>query len=234
MKFTRPPTRIDPKSIGITDPEQEKMEAATGEDGKVNLSSMFPVPPKTESIPEQQTVLKLIDEKGYAQEEELYKKEYQLRVTHQIMLNGGSTAQIATKLGVSPAEARKLKNELSARLIQEMKRMDKNQVAGKAMLLYDHIQAKGLQVLARCQGDKSLRTQVEALKVVMQAETDRQKFLTMAGFWNIPLSQGMQNFDSHIEGANEMREILNAVISGDEVDIILDDEQEAGDGINLL
>lgn len=219
--------------MGIENPEQDKIDAATDENGKVDLGSVFAVPPASEHDSKQQTIVKILDEKGYESEEQLYKKEYQLRVAHQLMINGGSTAQIATKLNISPAEARKLKNELSARLINEVKTLDKNKVAGQALMFYDHIMAKSLQLINKTQGDKHLRTQVEALKVALQAQTDKQKFLVMSGFWNNPLDQGMTNYDSHISGANEMREMLSGIVTGNEVEVFLD-EDEVPDDIGLL
>ncbi len=133
-KFRPVGARINASRLGIDNPEQDKIDAATDENGVVDLASAFTVPPASEHDSKQQTVVKILEEKGYETEEQLYKKEYQLRVAHQIMINGGSTSAIASKLGVSPAEARKLKNELSARLINEVKTLDKNKVAGQALI----------------------------------------------------------------------------------------------------
>ncbi len=93
--------------------------------------------------------------------------------------------------------------------------------------------AKSLQLINKTQGDKHLRTQVEALKVALQAQTDKQKFLVMSGFWNNPLDQGMANYDSHISGASDMRDMLSGIVSGNEVEIFLDDEEDVDD-IGLL
>jgi hypothetical protein len=225
--------RLNPRKVGVENTEYEALEAAQDENGVVDPAKVFPVPEASGDTSSQQTVLKIMDEKGYVTEENLYQKEYQLRIAHRILINGGSTTMIAQKLNISPAQARKLKNELSARLIQEVKSLDKNKVAGKALMFYDHIQAKALQLVGQAGDTKSLRTQVEALKVALQAETDKQKFLVMAGFWNTPLDQGLQNYDSHIGGADEMRQILTGIVSGDEVEVFQDDEDES-DGIDLL
>lgn len=233
-KFRPVGKRVKPQDLGITNPEGDRLDRATDESGVVRLEDAYDVP--DEVIAEDnktQTIVKYLDEKGLG-EEKLYQKEYQLRVAHQVMINGGSTTQIAQKLDITPAAARKLRQELNARMINEVKTLDKNKVAGQALMFYDHVMAKALQIVNKQdKDDKQLRNKVEALKVALQAQTDKQKFLMGAGYW----SSGLGNTgisDPHTDGANDLRDIMNAVLTGDSYEVVIDDDVELDDGIELM
>lgn len=226
--------RVRPQDLGVENEEGDRIDAASDENGVVRLEDAFDVPEAIDSDDNKtKTVVKILETKGLS-EEKLYQKEYQLRVTHQVMINGGSTTQIAQKLGVTPAEARKLKQELTARMIHEVKTLDKNKVAGQALMFYDHLMAKALQVVNKNDPtDKHLRNKVEALKVALQAQTDKQKFLVMAGYWNNGLNQSGV-VDVHTEGANDLRDIMDAVLTGDTYEIVDSDALNFDDEIGLL
>lgn len=233
MKFRPVAKKIKVDDLGIENPEGERIDNATDDNGVVRLEDAFDLAPAYD--PEQNktgTVVKLLEEKGLS-EEKLYQKEYQLRVAHQVMINGGSTTQIAQKLNITPAEARKLKQELTTRMINEVKTLDKNKVAGQALMFYDHVMAKALQVVNKSDpNDKQLRNKVEALKVALQAQTDKQKFLVMSGYWSSGLKEGAA-MDPHTEGANDLRDIMDAVLTGDHYEVV-DDDVGKDDGIELI
>lgn len=231
-KFRPVSKRINPSEVGVENPENDRIEDAT-HGGIVKMEEAFDVPPPTTEENKTSTVVKMLEEKGLA-EEKLYEKEYQLRIAHQVMINGGSTTQIAQKLDITPAKARELKKELTARMIHEVKTLDKNKVAGQALMFYDHIMAKALQVVNKNDPqDKQLRNKVEALKVALQAQTDKQKFLMNAGYWSSGLgSNGV--VDKHTEGANDLRDIMDAVLTGDSYEVVEKDDIDLDDGIDLI
>lgn len=226
--------RINPSDLGIEDTEGDKINSASGDDGVIRLEDAFDVPSEYDDDNNKtRTVVKIMEEKGLS-EEKLYQMEYQLRVAHQVMINGGSTTQIAQKLDISPAAARKLKQELTARMIHEVKTLDKNKVAGQALMFYDHIMARALQIVNKNDPhDKQLRNKVEALKVALQAQTDKQKFLVISGYWNNGLNQtGL--VDTHTEGANDLRDIMDAVLTGDTYEVVSKGDKGFEDEIELM
>lgn len=224
--------RIKPQDLGVDNPEGDRIDNATDEDGVVRLEDAFELAPPVDGENKTGTVVKYLEEKGLT-EEKLYQKEYQLRVAHQVMINGGSTTQIAQKLDITPAEARKLRQELTSRMINEVKTLDKNKVAGQALMFYDHVMAKALQVVNKPDAqDKQLRNKVEALKVALQAQTDKQKFLVMSGYWSNGLNQAGA-VDPHTSGANDLRDIMDAVLTGDTYEVI-DTGEDNDDGIELM
>lgn len=232
-KFRPISKRVKLDSLGIENPESDKIERATDESGVVRLDEVYDVPPETDNSNKTQTVMKYLDEKNLS-EEQLYQKEYQLRVAHQIMINGGSTTQIAQKLGITPAAARKLRQELNARMINEVKTLDKNKVAGQALMFYDHVMAKALQIVNKNDPtDKQLRNKVEALKVALQAQTDKQKFLMGTGYWNSGLGNSGVT-DPHTDGANDLRDIMDAVLTGGTYEVVTDEDSDLDDGIELM
>lgn len=230
-KFRPVSKKVNLSELGVENEEGDRIEAAT-ENGVVRLEDAFDVPAETDDE-KTTTVVKMLEEKGLS-EEKSYQKEYQLRVAHQVMINGGGTAQIAQKLDITPAQARKLRNELNSRMIREVKTLDKNKVAGQALMFYDHVMAKALQIVNKPDAqDKQLRNKVEALKVALQAQTDKQKFLMGTGYWE----GGLKNdgaVDPHSEGANDLRDIMEAVLTGDSYEVVADDDSEIDDGIELI
>jgi hypothetical protein len=233
MKIRPLSKRINLDKYGIDDPESKRLQDAEDEDGVIRLDQAYDMP-KNEADKSTKTVVKILDEKGYVSEENLYRREYLLRATHQLMINGASTSQISQKLNISVREARDLKRDLTARQINEVKTLDKNKVAGQALMFYDHIAAKALQIINKEDAqDKLLRHKVEALKVALQAQTDKQKFLAMSGFWSNPLNNAQGIEDKHINGANDIRDIMDAVLTGTSYEIVTD-EDNIDDGIELL
>lgn len=232
-KFRPVAKKVKLSDLGIENEEGDRIEDATNSDGTVRLEDIYDVPePFDETQNKTGTVVKYLEEKGLS-EEKLYQKEYQLRVAHQVMINGGSTTQIAQKLDITPAQARKIKQELTARMINEVKTLDKNKVAGQALMFYDHIMAKALQVVNKADpNDKQLRNKMEALKIALAAQTDKQKFLVMSGYWNNGLGAGGVA-DPHTEGANDLRDIMDAVLSGDTYEVV-DTDTDMDDGIELI
>jgi hypothetical protein len=214
---------VNPSAIGISNDEYDKMMNAKDEDGAVDLADVYDAP-ETPASPEQKTVVKLMEEKGF-DDQKAYRKEYQLKAAHQIMINGGNTGKIAEILKISLGEARSLKRELQARLVKEVKSLDKNHVAGQALMFYDAIQAKALQMANTGNPTDQLRSKIEALKVALQAQTDKQKFLQMSGFWNEPLNTGDAS-DTHTDGANDIRDMISGVMSGNEYEIVDENEEE--------
>lgn len=225
--------KVDLSELGVENEEGDRIDAAT-HDGIVKLEEAFDVPAEvTDDNNKTNTVVKILEEKGLS-EEKVYQKEYQLRIAHQVMINGGSTVQIAQKLDITPAQARKLKQELNSRMINEVKTMDKNKVAGQALMFYDHVMAKALQIVnKKDDNDKQLRNKVEALKVALQAQTDKQKFLMGAGYWENGLGASSA-VDPHTDGANTLRDIMDAVLTGDNYEVVLDEDNDIDDGIELM
>lgn len=233
MKIRPISKRIKLDRYGIEDADGDSLREAEDEDGVIQLDKAYKMPTGEADL-NTKTVIKIMEEKGYESEENLYRREYLLRSTHQLMINGASTSQIAQKLNISVRDARELKRDLTTRQINEVKSLDKNKVAGQAMMFYDHIMAKALQIVNKEDAqDKLLRHKVEALKVALQAQTDKQKFFMMSGFWNNPLNSGQMTEDKHINGANEIRDIMDAVLSGETFEVVSSDT-EIDDGIELL
>lgn len=216
--------RINPSAIGISNEEYEKIVSAS-ENEETDLAEVYDAP-DTPASPEQKTVVKLMEEKGF-EDQKAYRKEYQLKAAHQIMINGGNTGKIAEILKISLSEARALKRELQARLIKEVKSLDKNHVAGQALMFYDAIQAKALQMAATdpLNPNAHLRSKIEALKVALQAQTDKQKFLQVSGFWNEPLNSGDAK-DTHVDNANDVRDMISGIMTGQDYEIVDQDEEE--------
>jgi hypothetical protein len=220
---------------GMEPTEFTKITAAVDESGSVDLADVYDVPAPVDEIEtkNQKTIGKFMDRSGIS-DEKLYAKEYKLRAAHQIIINGGSTAKIAELLNISLGEARNLKNELTARLVAEVRTLDKNKVAGTALMFYDAIQAKFLQMAQVDQHtpDRMLRSKIEALKGALQAQSDKQKFLKDTGFWDEGLRNG-QDSGAHADHANDLRDMATVIISGDnfEYDGV---EDETKDGLELL
>jgi hypothetical protein len=104
-------------------------------------------------------------------------------------------------------------------------------------MFYDHIAAKALQLAnktvdlnARNSGTV-MRNQIEALKVALQTQTDKQKFLTQAGLYESGFRQGNDN--KHTEDANNTRDMLTAILSGDTYEVVEEDET-LEDGVEVL
>lgn len=233
MKF-RSRTQSSPtaKKLGIQieDAEYEAITGATDENGKVELADVYDIP-VPDSSGKQKTIVKVMEKNGIEYTEHQYQKEYQLRAAHQLMINGGSTAQIAQALSISLNAARDLKRELAARQLNEIKNFNAQQEIAKAYMFYDHIASKALQ-LANKGGEKALRTQVEALKVALQAQSDKQKFLALAGAYEQGLRTGDAS-DKHVSDANETRDMLDAVLTGGTYEVI-EEEDYVDDGIEIL
>lgn len=226
--------RVKPEKIGIEikNEEYEKIQNATDEDGVTNLAEVYnvPVPSKEDNV--QKTVVKLLEHEGIEYSEKEYQKEYQLRAAHQIMINGGSTAQIAQHLNISLNAAKNLKRELAARQLNEIKNFDAQQEIAKAYMFYDHVAAKALQ-FANKAGDKQLRSAIEGLKVALQAQSDKQKFLALAGAYETGLRSGTGD-NKHTNDANDVRDMLTAVMSGNGTYEVVEEEDELKDGIEVL
>lgn len=235
MKLKRVTSKNMPEGMEPTD--FDKIEAAKNEDGSVDLAKVYDIPKATDEdetlVKNEKTVQRLMNSSGLT-DEKLYAKEYKLRAAHQIIINGGSTAKIAEILDISLSEARTLRNELNARLVAEVRGLDKNQVAGQALMFYDAIQAKFLQMAQTnpADPDKNLRSKIEALKGALQAQSDKQKFLKDTGFWNEGLNNG-QDLGQHVDQANDLREMAQVIMSGYEFEADTNNE-EVQDGVSLL
>jgi hypothetical protein len=241
MKYRAKPvsSRLDPSKVGvdIENEEFEKIKENTDEDGQVNLGEVYNIPAPTDSTG--RTVVKLMEREGIEYTDAQYRKEYQLKATHQYMINGASTAQIAQALNVSLGEAKNLKRELAARQLNEIKNFDPQQEIAKAYMFYDHVAAKALQMANKTSEGTgtnkkavSMRSQIEALKVALQAQSDKQKFLAIAGAYE----QGLRSGDAsnkHTNDANDTRDMFNAVLSGDVYEVV-EEEDNLEDGIEIL
>jgi hypothetical protein len=136
MKYRAKPvsSRLNPSKVGveIEDEEFKKIKENTDEDGKVDLGEVYNIPAPAAS--ESKTVVKLYEREGLEYTDAQYRKEYQLKATHQYIINGASTAQIATALNVTLAEAKNLKRELAARQLNEIRNFNPQQEIAKALM----------------------------------------------------------------------------------------------------
>lgn len=233
MKFVPKITsRINPAKLGIEveNEEQEALEAAKDDDGVVDLAKVYDIPVSNSATESNKTIVKYLERDGIEYTEKQYQKEYRLKAAHQIMINGGTTAQIAQALNVTLNEAKNLKKELVSRQISGIKNLSVEEEVAKAYMFYDHIAAKALQLSTKG-GDKQLRTQVEALKVALQAQTDKQKFLHNAGMYDNGFRNG--NTNTHVDSANAIRDMVTSVLSGDSYEAV-PDEEEIDDGVSVL
>lgn len=234
MKF-RPKlsSRIDPEKLGIKVENKELdaiKESAETNGGVIDLADVYEVPDATEVTSVTKTLDKYLEREGLEYTESQYQKEYRLKAAHQIMINGGTTAQIAQALNISLTEARNLKRELVSRQKSAVRNIDVEQEVAKAIMFYDHIAAKSLQLSAKG-GEKQLRNQVEALKVALQAQTDKQKFLQLAGVYENGFRSNSGNI--HVNGANDVRDMVTAVLSGHAVEVV-EEVDETDDGVELF
>lgn len=226
--------RINPAKLGIEieNKEYDALQENTDGEGHVHLDKVYNIPAPSPESDKQKTLVKYMENEGIDYTETQYKKEYQLKAVHQYMINGASTAQIAQALNVSLNEAKNLKRELAARQLNEIKNFDAHQEIAKAYMFYDHIGAKALQLAAKS-GDKiGIRSNIEALKVALQAQSDKQKFLALAGAYESGLRSGDGN-NRHVNDASDVRSLLTGVLSGDAYEVVSDDD-ELDDGIEVL
>lgn len=228
--------RVDPTKLGIdvSSEESKKIKAATKEDGSVDLSEVYDIPMPADNDGKAKSIVKVMEHNGLEYSEEQYRKEYQLRAAHQLIINGGTTHQIATALNISLNAAKNLRRELAARQLNEIKKFNAQQEIAKAYMFYDNVAAKAFQLIAKCEkGDKpQLRTAVESLKVALQAQSDKQKFLALAGAYENGLRSGNAD-DRHTDDANEVRDMLTGVLSGGTYEVI-EEEDDLDDGIEVL
>jgi hypothetical protein len=238
MKLKKVRTRVDTSALGLEETEYDKIEKATQEDGSIDLAQVYDIPSSDGfNNKYQRTVDSMMERKGLS-DEEAYAKEYQLRVAHQVLINGGSTQKIAELLNISLSKARGLKNELNARLIKEARSLNKDKVVGQSLMFYDSIQAKFLQM---SQGDStqgpgaqvnSLRSRIEALKGALQAQSDKNKFLKDVGFFREPLNTS-EEADVRSDDANTLRDMAQLIISGEDFEIDNSDD-DTDDDVELL
>lgn len=233
MKF-RPKlsARVNPEKLGIEvkNEEMDAIKAATDEDGVVDLAQVYEVPVVTDSTENVKTLNKYLERDGIEYTEVQYQKEYRLKAAHQIMINGGTTAHIAQSLNISLNEAKNLKKELTSRQVSGIRNLSAEQEVAKAYMFYDHIAAKALQLSTKG-GEKQLRNQIEALKIALQAQTDKQKFLHNAGLYE----SGFRNtgVNAHTDSANDIRDMVAGVLSGHVMEAE-PDEDEIDDGVSIL
>jgi hypothetical protein len=228
-------SRIDPATLGIDTETEEskKLTENTDENGKVDLASVYNIAAPVS--PADKTIMKYMERDGIEYTEDSYKKEYQLRAAHQIIIRGGSTAQIAQALDIPLTAAKALKRELSARQLSEIRNLNVQQEIAKALMFYDHIAAKSLMLAdKKMEGNKavSMRSQIEALRVALQAQSDKQKFLATAGAYEVGLRSGVSD-NKHINDANDTRDMFNAVLSGNVYEVVEEDD-EVDDGVEIL
>jgi hypothetical protein len=241
MKFKpRQSNRIDPQKLGIdtSTPEYEKIKSATDTDGQVALEQVYDIPMAADEQGKHKTLVNIMEHNGIEYSEKEYQKEYQLRAAHQIMINGGSTLQIAQALSIPLNAARNLKKELAARQMNEIQNFNAKAEIAKAYMFYDHIAAKALQIANKPikAGDKnggSLRTAVESLKVALQAQSDKQKFLALAGAYETGLRSGTGT-NRHADDASDIRDMLSGVLTGDGAYEAVVDQDEFDDNIEIL
>jgi hypothetical protein len=238
MKYRAKPvsSRLNPSKVGveIEDEEFKKIKENTDEDGKVDLGEVYNIPAPAAS--ESKTVVKLYEREGLEYTDAQYRKEYQLKATHQYIINGASTAQIATALNVTLAEAKNLKRELAARQLNEIRNFNPQQEIAKALMFYDHVAAKALQMANKTtEGNNkpvSMRSQIEALRVALQSQSDKQKFLALAGAYETGLRSG-DGTNKHTNDASDTRDMLDAVLSGDVYEVV-EEEENIEDGVEIL
>jgi hypothetical protein len=226
-------SRIDPAKLGIDieNEELKKIKENTDQDGKLDLAAVYDIPLPSGEDSKTKTLVKYMERDGLEYGEEQYRKEYQLKAAHQIIISGGTTSQIAQALSITLNAAKNLRRELTARQLNEIKNFNAQQEIAKAIMFYDHIGAKALQMTSKG-GNNALRTQVEALKVALQAQSDKQKFLTLAGAYETGLRSGLAD-DRHINDANTTRDMLTGVLSGGTYEVVQEDD-ELEDGIEIL
>lgn len=227
MRIQKIRNKINPADIGVSTEEFDKL--SNGAD----LSDVYENPPEEKASSVEKTVVRLTENAGLA-DEKAYQKEHKLKAAHQILINGGSTAKIAELLKISLSEARGLRTELNARLINEVKTLDKNKLVGQSLMFYDSVQAKFLQMAQTdpLNPDKNLRSKIEALKGALQAHSDKNRFLKEVGMFREPINSGAEG-DVHGDGANDLRDLAQMVISGEAYEIV-DGNEEERDSVELL
>lgn len=231
--------RVNPAKLGISVENEEFSkitESAEKNGGQVDLAEVYEIPLESEETKKSKTLSKYLEREGLEYTEKQYQREYQLKAAHQIIVNGGTTAQIATALNISLNAARDLKRELTARQISAVKKMNVEEEVAKAYMFYDHVAAKALQLSNKqLEGKNSvagMRNQIEALKVALQAQTDKQKFLALAGAYQNGIRNGEAS-DRHVEDAANLRDMLSGVLQGGVYEAV-PEEDNLEDGIEIL
>lgn len=231
--------RVNPAKLGI-EVENEEIskikESVENNGGSVDLAEVYEVPLPVENNSKNKTLNKYLEREGLEYTEKQYQREYQLKVAHQVMINGGTTAQIATTLNITLNAAKELKRELTSRQIAAIKKMNVEEEVAKAYMFYDHVAAKALQLsnkqLDGKAGVAGMRNQIEALKVALQAQTDKQKFLALAGAYQNGVKNGEAS-DRHVDGAANLRDMLSGVLEGGVYQAV-PEEETLEDGIEIL
>jgi hypothetical protein len=231
--------RVDPSKLGIEieNEELEKINASREKnDGVIDLAEVYEPPVKNIDTGSAKTLTKYLDREGLEFTEKQYQREYQLKAAHQIIINGGSTAQISQALSISLHEAKQLKRELTARQISAVKNINVEHKVAKAVMFYDHVGAKALQLANKQPTDARnsgtiMRNQIEALKVALQSQTDKQKFLHLAGLYETGLRSGDDN--KHATDASNVRDMLTGILSGDTYEVVAE-EEDLDDGVEVF
>jgi hypothetical protein len=78
----------------------------------------------------------------------------------------------------------------------------------------------------------SMRSQIEALRVALQSQSDKQKFLALAGAYETGLRSG-DGTNKHTNDASDTRDMLDAVLSGDVYEVV-EEEENIEDGVEIL
>ncbi len=142
----------------------------------------------------------------------IYAYEYALRTMHRMIMRKVPIDQIAKAMGMSVANAARLRTELHRRMSEEMRYTDVYSLLGDTNAFYLEMRAQGLKMLDRA---KDIPEQAMAASVAFKAEADRIKALDTARVFEtspVKLAKASEN-DRH--DAKSLIDVLKGIL-GDE------------------
>ena len=111
-----------------------------------------------------------------------YVREYRLTVLHRLLMRGLALDQISQMMGLSVTTVGRLRLDLNNRMRQSARMADPALMRGQTLAFYEAMKEEALR--PTLSNNVPVRVRLEAFRVAMQAEADKQRFLHMTGFFD--------------------------------------------------
>lgn len=161
-----------------------------------------------------------------------YEKEYRLNLLHRLMMRRIPMDEIAAQLGVSIATVYRDRDELRAKLREEARGLDIDEIVGDSKGFYDEVGAMAMRAASNSNAPLPMR--LAAMRTGLAAKNDMHRFFQTAGVYDVLRFRVAQD-GSSVTDVRRLMENTERLLAGDKQDFsnAASEVIDSGDNENL-
>ena len=144
-----------------------------------------------------------------------YEKEYRLGLLHRLLMRRIPMDEIASQLGVSIATVYRDRDELKAKLREDARAMDIDEIVGDSKGFYDEVGAMAMRAASNANVPMPMR--LAAMRTGLAAKNDMHRFFQTAGVYDV-LRYRVAQDGSGVTDVRRLMENTERLLSGEKLE----------------